>query len=64
MKLNNKSIDLISKNLCLNREDIISILKYCKTVGDIVALDFGLKDKKLENNIKYSLVAMITKLAK
>ena len=62
MKITRKDINTISNNLCLPEKSVDKILKNCQTVGDVAALDLGLKNKQLETKVKESLVTLLFKI--
>lgn len=59
MIVTNKELDIISKNLCLDRRKVASILSNCSTVGDLVQKDLGSKSKALEKRLKNSLISLL-----
>ena len=62
MKITRKDINTISNNLCLPEKSVGKMLKNCQTVGDVAALDLGLKNKQLETKVKESLVTLLFKI--
>jgi hypothetical protein len=62
MNVTCKETDLIEKNLCLPKNTVNKVLRSCKTIGDVAAIDLGLTDKNLEQRIKNSMISLLFKL--
>lgn len=49
----------IANNLGIGERAIVTVLKNCKTVGDVAQLNMGAKDKELERAFKANLINLM-----
>lgn len=49
----------IADNLGVSKDKITTVLSSCKSIGDVVQLNMGAKDKELEKAFKANLINLL-----
>ena len=59
MRVTRMQAKKIADNLGIGEKVIVTVLKNCKTVGDVAQLNMGAKDKELEISFKANLINLM-----